>query len=195
MPSIFVKAMHRAPPTLRALVLVPLLAVLVDSARATFACGSQAQTCLEAAGRGWLGPAAIVLVAVYSLALALGVARFGRGAVRDRPLPLARLWLTGSLGVGAAVGGEALLVGATGDAAALGGGWLELAALCAASGGVIALALRVAPAAAALVRDLRPTAPRIAFAWAAEPGLPPLPVRAITAPRSPATAERAPPSS
>ena len=194
--DIFVKAMHRVPPTLRALVLVPLLAVLVDSARATFACGSQAQTCLEAAGRGWLGPAAIVLVAAYSLVLALGVAWIGRGgAVRDRPLPLARLWLTGSLGVGAAVGGQALLAGATGDAAALGGGWLELAALCGASGGVIALALRIAPEAAALVRDLRPSAPRIAFAWAAEPGLPPLPVRAVAAPRSPATAERAPPHS
>ena len=61
----------------------------------------------------------------------------------------------------AAVGGQALLAGATGDAAALGGGWLELAAFCVAAGGVIALTLRIAPAAAALVRDLRPAAPRI----------------------------------
>ena len=189
-------ALHRVPPTFRALVLVPLLAVLVDSARATLACGSRAETCLEAAGRGWLGPAAIVLVAVYSAALALAVARVARGAVvRDRPLGVVRLWLTGSLGVAAAVGGQALLAGATGDAAALGGGWLELAALCAAAGGVIALALRIAPAAAALVRDLRPSAPRLALASAAAPGLPRLPVRAVAAPRSPATAERAPPRS
>src|SRR5829696_1111575 len=170
--------MRRIPPTLRALVLVPLLAVLVDSARATVACGPRAETCLEAAGRGWLG-----------------VARLARGAaVHDRPPPLARLWLTGSLGVAAAVGGQALLAGATGDPAALGGGWLELAGF-AAAGGIIALALRIAPAAAALVRDLRPTAPRVHFGLAIEPALPGLTVRAAAAPRTPATAERAPPAS
>ena len=191
-----VQPMRRIPPTLRALVLVPLLAVLVDSARATVACGPRAETCLEAAGRGWLGAAGIALLAVYSVALALGVARFARGAaVHDRPLPLARLWLTGSLGVAAAVGGQALLAGATGDPAALGGGWLELAGFCAAAGGVIALALRIGPAAAALVRDLRPSAPRTLFGLALEPALPLLPVRAAAAPRSPATAERAPPGS
>ena len=96
------------------------------------------------------------------MVLALGVARIARGAaVRDRPLPLLRLWLTGSLGVAAAVGGQALLAGATGDPAALGGGWLELAAFCIAAGGVIALTLRIAPAAAALVQGLRPGAPRL----------------------------------
>src|SRR5687768_6842355 len=121
-----VTVMRRIPLTLRALVLVPLLAVLVDSARATLACGPQAQTCLEAAGRGWLGAAGLALLGVYSVLLALAVARVAGGAAaRDRPAPLARLWLTGSLGVAAAVGGQALLAGVTGDGAALGGGWLE----------------------------------------------------------------------
>ncbi len=188
--------MRRIPLTLRALVLVPLLAILVDAARATLACGPQAQTCLEAAGRGWLGAAGLALLGAYSVALALAVARIARGgAVRDRPLPLARLWLTGSLGVAAAVGGQALLAGVTGDPAALGGGWLELAALCAAAGGVIALTLQVAPAAAELVRDLRPRAPRITLPAAPEPSLPRLTVHVAAAPRTPATAERAPPRS
>ena len=44
--------MRRIPLTLRALVLAPLLAVLVESARATLACGPRAETCPEAAGRG-----------------------------------------------------------------------------------------------------------------------------------------------
>jgi len=188
--------MRRIQLTLRALVLVPLLAVLVDSARATLACGPHAETCLEAAGRGWLGSAGLALLGIYSVVLALGVARIAGGAaVRDRPLPLARLWLTGSLGVAAAVGGQALLAGATGDPAALGGGWIELAAFCAAAGGVIALTLRVAPAAAALVRGLRPTAPRLDLGPAPEPALPLLTVPVVAAPRTPATAERAPPRS
>ena len=188
--------MRRIPLTLRALVLVPLMAVLVDSMRATLACGPQAQTCLEAAGRGWLGAAGLALLGAYSVVLAIVVARIAGGAsVRDRPLPLLRLWLTGSLGVAAAVGGLALLAEMTGDAAALGGGWLELAAFCAAAGGVIALTLRVAPAAAALVRDLRPSAPRILLPGAPEPTLSLLTVHTAAAARTPATAERAPPRS
>ena len=188
--------MRRIPLTLRALVLVPLLAVLVDTMRATLACGPQAETCLEAAGRGWLGTAGLALLGIYSVVLALGVARIAHGAtVDDRPLPLARLWVTGSVGVAAAVGGQALLAGTTGDGAALGGGWLELAAFCVAAGGVIALTLRIAPAAAALVRDLRPSAPRISVAAPPEPALPLLTVPVVAAPRTPATAERAPPTS
>jgi hypothetical protein len=188
--------MRQIPLTLRALVLVPLLALLVDSARATLACGPQAQTCLEAAGRGWLGAAGLALLGVYSVLLALAVARIAGGAaVRERPLPVARLWLTGSLGVAAAVGGQALLAGATGDAAAIGGGWLELAAFCLAAGGVLALALRIAPAAVALVRGLRPSAPRLAVSPAPKPSLPLLTVHVAAAPRTPATAERAPPRS
>jgi hypothetical protein len=191
---VIVTLMRRIPLTLRALVLVPLLAVLVDSARATLACGPQAQTCLEAAGRGWLGAAGLALLGVYSVLLALAVARVAGGAAaRERKLPLVRLWLTGSLGVSAAVGGQALLAGATGDGAALGGGWLELAAFCFAAGGVIALTLRIAPAAAALVRDLRPSAPRILLAPSPEPSLPLPAVRAAAAVRTPATAGRAPP--
>jgi len=188
--------MHRIPLTLRALVLVPLLAVLVDFARATLACGPRAETCLEAAGRGWLGAAGLALLGVYSVVLALGVARIaGSTDAPLRPLPVARLWLTGTLGVAAAVAGQALLAGATGDPAALGGGWLELAGFCVAAGGVLVLALRIAPAAAALVRELRPSAPRIAPGLAPEPALPLLTVPAAAAPRTPATAERAPPAS
>jgi hypothetical protein len=188
--------MRRIPLTLRALVLVPMMAVLVDAMRATLACGPQAQTCLEAAGRGWIGAAGLALLAAYSVVLAIAVARIAGGAaVRDRPLPLLRLWLTGSLGVTAAVGGQALLAETTGNAAALGGGWLELAAFCAAAGGVIALTLRIAPAAAALVRDLRPSAPRITLPGTPEPTLALLTVHTAAAPRTPATAERAPPRS
>jgi len=193
---VIVTLMRRIPLTLRALVLVPLLAVLVDAMRATLACGPRAETCLEAAGRGWLGAAGLALLGIYSVGLALGVARVARGAaVHDRPLPLMRLWLTGSLGVAAAVGGQALLAGATGDAAALGGGWLEVVAFCVAAGGVIALTLRIAPAAAALVRDLRPSAPRLSVAPAPEPALPLLTILIAAARRTPATAERAPPRS
>jgi hypothetical protein len=193
---VIVTLMRRIPLTVRALVLVPLLAVLVDAMRATLACGPQAETCLEATGRGWLGAAGLALLGAYSVALALGVARAARGAtVHGRTLPLARLWLTGSLGVAAAVGGQALLAGATGDGAALGGGWLELAGFCVGAGGVIALTLRIAPVAAALVRDLRPSAPRFLLSPAPEPALPLLTVRAAAAPRTPATAERAPPRS
>ena len=59
--------MHRLPLTLRALVLVPLPAVGVDLARATLACGPRAESCLEAAGRGWLGPVGVVLVLLYAV--------------------------------------------------------------------------------------------------------------------------------
>src|SRR4051812_23022285 len=191
-----VTAMHRLSLTLRALLLVPLLAVGVDLARATLACGPRAETCLEAAGRGWLGAAGLVLLALYSVALALGVARIAGGtATPDRPSSLARLWVTGSLGVAAAVGGQALLAGATGDPAALGGGWLELVLFCAAAGGVIAFTLRIAPAAVTLVRRLRPSAPLLVLAAAAEPGMPRPVIHAVAAPRTPATAERAPPRS
>src|SRR5918998_1212580 len=94
--------MARLSLTLRALLLVPLLAVGVDLARATVACG-----------------------------------------------------------------GQALLAGALGDPGALGGGWAELPAFCAAAGALLALALRVAPAAERLVRSLRPPAPRLILAGAA----------------------------
>src|SRR3954469_13459278 len=97
--------MTRLPLTLRALVLVPLLAVGADLARATLACGPRAESCLEAAGRGWLGPAGAVLVLLDASALALGGARLAQGVGRSEavdgtaPPSLLRLWLVATLGV------------------------------------------------------------------------------------------------
>src|SRR5215217_7909953 len=118
--------MRRLPLTLRALVLVPLLSVAVDQARATLTCGPRAETCLEAAGRGWMGLAGVALPILYSLLLAFGVGRLAGWGERPRA-SLARLWLLGTLGVAAACGGQALLASVLGDSGALGGGWLELA--------------------------------------------------------------------
>jgi hypothetical protein len=187
--------MRRLPLTLRALVLVPLLAVLVDMARATLACGPQAETCLEAAGRGYLGSTGVVLIVAYALGLGLWVARAarGRGEARDGA-SIVRLWLIGSAGVAAVCGGQALLAGATGDPAALGGGWPELLAFCLAAGALIALALRAAPAAAALVGELRPAAPRVRVLVAPAQTFPALAALPPSSPRTPATAGRAPPS-
>src|SRR5918999_103841 len=160
--------MARLSLTLRALVLVPLLAVGVDLARATVACGPQAQSCLEAAGRGWLGAAGPVLLVLYAVALALGVAALARGRSLGARTPgLLRSWAIASIAVAAVCGGQALLAGALGDPGALGGGWAELPVFCAAAGALLALALRVAPAAERLVRSLRPPAPRLILAGAA----------------------------
>jgi hypothetical protein len=158
--------------TLRALALVPLLAVGVDQARAVVWCGPEAQSCLEAAGRGWIGAWGIALVAVYSLALALLVVRGARLAPRASFL---RLWAIGTAGVAAACGGHALIASALGGAP-LGGGWLALLVLCVVAGALLALVLRVAPElpaaprpAARLARlHLTPTppAPRRGFAIA-----------------------------
>jgi hypothetical protein len=132
---------HRFSPTLRALVFVPLLAVGVDQTRAVVLCGSDAQGCLEAAGRGWLGLWGVALIAAYALALGLTVARVPAG-----PRPgFRRLWAVGTVGVLAACGGQALIADALGGAP-LGGGWLGLVALCAVAGALLALALRVRPA-------------------------------------------------
>ena len=76
------------------------------------------------------------------------------------------------MAVAAVCGGQALLAGALGHGAALGGGWLELLAFCAFAGAALALALRAAPAAVALVRSLRPTAPRPRVLAAASWGIP-----------------------
>jgi hypothetical protein len=180
---------RRVPLTLRALLLVPLLAVAADLARTNFACGPGAESCLEAAGRGWIGPAGTAVLVLYALALAFGIARLAVGTAGRTP----RLWLIGTLGVAAVCGGQALLAAAIGDPAVLGGGWLELLALCCAAGGVIALALRAAPAAVALVRSLRPRAPRVRVAPVPVLAAPALAVRRIGAPLSPAAAGRAPP--
>jgi hypothetical protein len=148
--------MHRIPLTLRALVLVPLFALGVDHARASLACGPGAESCLEASGHGWLGVAGVAMLLLYAAGLAVAV---GRLAARRSPGFL-RLWLLASAGVAGICGGQALLAAALGDGAALGGGWPELLAFCALAGAALALALRVAPAAAALARSLRPPAPR-----------------------------------
>jgi hypothetical protein len=189
--AVLVNPMRRIPLTLRALVLVPLLAATVDMARATLACGPHAEMCLQAAGRGYLGSAGVALIVLYSLGLALWVAK---GASARSNGSMLHTWLVGSLGVGAVCGGQALLAGATGQAAALGGGWPELIAFCIAAGAVIALALRAAPAAAALVGELRPAAPkRLALASVLQP-FPALAVLPPSSPRTPATAGRAPPT-
>src|SRR3954451_15565701 len=109
-----VTAMRRIPLTFRALLLVPLLAVGVDQARAPIVCGARAETCLEAAGRGWMGPAGIALLMLYALVLALWVGRMARGgrAGGQRAASLGRLWLTGSAGVAAVCGGQAVIAGA-----------------------------------------------------------------------------------
>ena len=132
----------RLSPTLRVLALVPLLAAGVDQARATVWCGTDAQSCLEAAGRGWIGAWGIALIALYSLAAGLLVVRGARLRTRAGFL---RLWAVGTAGVAAACGGQALIASALGGAP-LGGGWAALLALCALAGALIALALRTAPA-------------------------------------------------
>src|SRR4051794_41235586 len=100
--------MRRIPLTLRALVLVPLLAVAVDMARATLPCGPHAETCLEAAGRGYLGPVGVVLILLYALGLGLWVARLARGrSGTPGAESVLRLWLVGSVGVAAVCGGPA----------------------------------------------------------------------------------------
>ena len=155
--------MHRIPLSLRALVLLPLLALGVDHARASLACGPQAQSCLEAAGHGWVGVAGVLVLLLSAAAPAFLLARMAAG----RAPGLLRLWALGTAGVAAVCGGQALLALALGDAALLGGGWSELLVFCALAGAVLAVALRAAPAAVALARGLRPAAPRLRLIAAA----------------------------
>lgn len=142
----------RVPLMLRALVLVPLLAVGLDEARASLLCGPDAQSCLDAAGQSWLGAAGTVVLIVYMLGIAALVARLARGCGAP---PL--LWVLGTAGLWAACGGQALLASALGAGAAIGGGWLPLAAIAVAAGALLAIALRVVPA---LARAWQPVAPR-----------------------------------
>jgi hypothetical protein len=165
--------MSRIPLTLRALVLLPLLAIGADHARAALACGPGAESCLEASGHGWLGVAGVVVLLAYAAILGAGVARLAARRASGFP----RLWLLGSGAVAAVCGGQALLAAALGDGAALGGGWPELLAFCLVAGAALALALRAAPAAAALVRSLQPTAPRPVLAAVASWTLPAAPAR------------------
>jgi hypothetical protein len=165
--------MHRVPLTLRALVLVPLFALGADHARASLACGPGAESCLQASGHGWLGVAGVAVLLLYAAGLAVAVGRLATG----RAPGFLRLWLLATAGVAGVCAGQALLAAALGDGAALGGGWTELVGLCVVAGAAVALALRAAPAAAALVRSLRPPAPRPRLVAPVSRGIPAPPAR------------------
>src|SRR3954451_15312061 len=146
---------------LRALVLVPLLAVGIDQARVSFVCGPDVRSCLETAGNGRFGLAAVLFLAVYTAAIAALVAR----VARRRRAP-ALLWIVATAGVYAVCGGQAVLAELFGGGAVLGGGWLQLAALAAAAGALITLALQALPAARALIHRLAPRLPRVSTFFA-----------------------------
>ena len=147
--------MRHLPLTLRALVLLPLLAVGADQTRAGLLCGPRAQSCLEAASPGWSAVGVLALV-LYGLGLALIVAR-----VAGHAPGFARLWALATGAVWVSCAAQAALAAGVGAGSALGGGWLGLLALGVLAGAVLALALRVAPAARSLVRSLRVRAPRL----------------------------------
>ena len=147
--------MRRIPLTIRALVLLPLLAVLTDQTRAAVLCEPGSQSCLQAAGQGWYAAAGIAALVLYAAGLALLVARLAGTAPG-----LGRLWAVGTGAVWTSCAAQAGLASLLGAGSALGGGWLGLLALGVVAGGVLALALRVAPK---LVRALRPSAPRLSF--------------------------------
>src|SRR3954465_9881868 len=96
--------MRRVPLTFRALVLLPLLAVLTDQTRAAVMCGPRAESCLEAAGQGWYAAAGLLPVALHRAGLALVVARLGGSAPGFR-----RLWAVGTGAVWASWSGPASL--------------------------------------------------------------------------------------
>lgn len=149
-----VAVVHRVHVSLRTLILLPLLAALVDLTRATAACGAQAQTCLEAAGRGWLGPVAAVLVVLYALVTARFVAR---RAESRWPRSFAERWLLGTTGVALACTGSAVLARALSPGAALGGTPLGVLALCAVAGALLAALSQVTDD----VAGRAPRAPRL----------------------------------
>src|SRR3954454_1572843 len=128
---------RRLPLMVRALVLVPLLAVGLDQARVSFACGPDAQSCLDAAGHGRFGLAGALLLLVYVIGVAGAVGKLARGR--------SSLWILATAGLWAACGGQALLASALGTGALLGGGWMFLLAFGAAAGALLALALRTLP--------------------------------------------------
>ena len=127
-------AMTRLPLMLRALVLLPLLAVGLDQARVSFICGPDARSCLGAASNGSLGTAGTLLILGYILAVAAIVGRLARGR--------SSLWIVATAGLWAALGGQALLADALHTGALVGGGWLPLLGFGAAAGALLAVALR-----------------------------------------------------
>ena len=127
----------RIPLMVRALVLVPLLAAGLDQARVSLVCEpGAAQSCLQAAGSGRFGLAGTLLLVGYVLCVAGLVGRLARGR--------SGLWMVAVAGLWAACGGQALLADVLGGSALLGGGWLPLLAFAAATGALLALALRSA---------------------------------------------------
>jgi hypothetical protein len=150
-----VTSMRHLSLTLRALVLLPLLAVGVDQTRAAVLCGPRAESCLQAAGSGW-STAGVIALLLYCLGMALLVARVAGAAPG-----FGRLWALSTGAVWLSCGAQAVLAASVGAGSALGGGWLGLLALGVLAGAILALALRVAPAARALVRSLRTAAPRL----------------------------------
>ena len=145
----------RLPLTLRALVLLPLLSAGIDQARVSFVCGPDVRSCLETAGGGRFGLAAMLVLALYTSAIAALVASVAR---RRSASPL--LWIVATAGLWAVCGGQAMLASVLGGGAVLGGGWLQLLLFGAAAGAVLAFALKALPAARELIRSLRPAAPR-----------------------------------
>ena len=146
----------RLPLMLRALVLVPLLAVGIDQLRVSFVCGPDVRSCLETAGDGRFGVAAMLILAVYASAIAALV-----GRIAQRRRAPAFLWIVATAAVYAVCGGQAILAELFGGGAVIGGGWLQLAALGAAAGALITLALHAVPAARALIHQLAPRLPRL----------------------------------
>jgi hypothetical protein len=150
-----VNVMRHLPLPLRALVLLPLLAVGADQTRAAVLCGPRAQSCLEAASSGW-NAVGILALLLYGAATALLVAR----AAGTAP-GFGRLWALATAAIWTSCAAQAALATSVGAGSVLGGGWLGLLALGILAGAALALALRVAPAARALVRSLRAAAPRL----------------------------------
>ena len=145
--------MRRIPLTLRALVLLPLLAVLTDQTRAAVLCEPGSQSCLEAAGPGLVRGRRHRRARALRRGLALLVARLAGYAPG-----FGRLWALATGAIWASCAAQAGVASLLGAGSALGGGWLGLLALGVVAGAVLALALRVAPK---LVRALRPSAPRL----------------------------------
>jgi hypothetical protein len=161
--------LSRLPLTLRALVLVPLLAAGLDQVRASLVCGPGTRTCLEAAGESRIGLTGVLLLLLYAAGSALLVARLARGRSR------LGLWAAGSAGLWAVCGGQALLASALGGT--LGGGWLQLLLLAVIVGALLALALRTFPRALTWILSTqapRPPLRRAAVSWLipAAPGAP-----------------------
>jgi hypothetical protein len=141
----------RLPLTLRALVLVPLLSAGIDQMRVSFVCGPDVRSCIETAGNGRFGLAAMLVLALYTSAIATVVARV---AQRRRASPW--LWIVATAGLWAVCGGQAMLADLVGGGAVLGGGWVQLMAFGAAAGAVLTLSLKALPAARELIHRLAP---------------------------------------